>query len=44
MASFLDLQLMVGFTDKTALTIFAPVDEVIKEACCSLQDYVGRFG
>ncbi|KAJ4829349.1 hypothetical protein Tsubulata_024228 [Turnera subulata] len=35
MASFLDLQLP-GFTERPTLTIFAPVDEAMK-------DYVGRF-
>ncbi|XP_024462775.2 putative fasciclin-like arabinogalactan protein 20 [Populus trichocarpa] len=43
MASFLDLQLMVGFTDKTALTIFAPVDEVIKAFLWDLREYSSMF-
>lgn len=43
MASFLDLQLMAGFTDKTALTIFAPVDEVIKASLGDLREYSSMF-
>ncbi|KAG5240455.1 fasciclin arabinogalactan protein [Salix suchowensis] len=43
MASFLDLQLMAGFKDKTALTIFAPVDEVIKAFLGDLSEYSSMF-
>ncbi|KAJ6768748.1 hypothetical protein OIU74_022405 [Salix koriyanagi] len=43
MASFLDLQLMAGFKDKTALTIFAPVDEVIKAFLGDVSEYSSMF-
>uniref|UniRef100_A0A7N0VAK5 FAS1 domain-containing protein n=1 Tax=Kalanchoe fedtschenkoi TaxID=63787 RepID=A0A7N0VAK5_KALFE len=44
MASFLDMQLMLGFNDQTRkLTVLAPVDEVMETLVGNVADYASLF-
>ncbi|CAM8886052.1 unnamed protein product [Rhodiola kirilowii] len=43
MASFLDLQLMLGFKNQTRLTVLAPVDEVMETLVGNVGDYASLF-